>query len=331
MAAPYSTFASTTVGDPVARQLAMAQVRQALKQGMDAEDVARTYGVDRLVVDLWSKIPDDLWEGFSASVGGDATQDSGATPVVLPLSRDAALTARHRLNSPLNKVVVCAIPFALYKEMRSTILLQGGDSLLESAITFLGAALDQVLPARTMPGRRSVFLSAPLRPLALPVSGEYLDKIGKVADAYFGGNLRCAAGWLIARGAGMRIALPSTAESAELRAAMVPQAEQEQEAEQASDVLARIKKRRSYKAYTNKRQRIDKPQNEQADVPEDVPTGGEIRALRESISMSQREAAALAGISRGSLHAMEVGARRNPIRLIQVQKALLLFIARNAL
>src|SRR5690349_21666708 len=180
-----TTAASTTSVERMARLRHLVR-----KEGMDAEQAAREVGVDPIIAQLWLRLPDDLWPA-ARPAAGSAT--AAVQPPVLPPTSPV---------SGLRRVLTCRIPAPAYDRLRA-----GESPALEVALQALQAGLSLPLPEVGAGGWRFA-----RRPLALPVPASDYVAVLQLAQEHFNNDPREAAGWLIARGLGMALPLPTAEE-----------------------------------------------------------------------------------------------------------------------
>ena len=266
----------------------MARLRHLVrKEGKTAEEAAEEVGVDPIIAQLWLRLPDDLWPGMPSGTqplapsGGRAPATSG-TPV-----------------SGLRRVITCRVPAPAYDRLRA-----GETPLLEAAAGALETGLTLPRPEVAPGGYRFQ-----RRPLAVPVTATALEAITELAKASFNNDVREAAGWLIARGLGMAMPLP-TAE--ELAGTYQPRATQtlREKPLPAAQTRFTVPPRRRPEA--------------RAPLPPDdsAPNGEELRARREAIGISQRDLAAASGLSRGLVAEVERGRRRHVLTRLRISETL---------
>ena len=265
----------------------MARLRHLVrKEGKTAEEAAEEVGVDPIIAQLWLRLPDDLWPGMPSgaqplALGGGRAQVSTATPV-----------------SGLRRVITCRVPAPAYDRLRS-----GETPLLEAAASALETGLTLPRPEVGPGGYRFQ-----RRPLAVPVTATALDAITVLAKDAFNNDLREAAGWLIARGLGMALPLPT---ADELAGTFQPRAAQTlSEKPLAAQTRFTVPPRRRPEA--------------RAPLPPDdsAPNGEELKARREAIGISQRDLAAASGLSRGLVAEVERGRRRHVLTRLRISETL---------
>ena len=173
----------------------MARLRQLVrKDGKSAEEAAIEVGVDPIIAQLWLRLPDDLWPGSRVS--------GGANAIARPMGAGGVAPAAPA--SGLRRVITCRVPAPAYDRLRAS-----ETPLLEAAAVALETGLTLIRPDRSAGGWRFN-----RRPLAVPVTGDSFTAITELANDAFNGDMREAAGWLIARGVGMAIPLPTVDELA---------------------------------------------------------------------------------------------------------------------
>jgi hypothetical protein len=150
----------------------------------------------------------------------------------------------------------------------------------------------------------------PRRPLAVPVSGSAFAAIMDLAQAAFDGDARDAAGWLIARGLGMALPLPTREELAGTVSLGGPAALSKPAAP--SNLASR---------FMLPPRRRPEPR---APLPPDdsAPSGDELRTRREAVGISQRDLAAASGLSRGLVAEVERGRRRHVLTRLRLSETL---------
>lgn len=266
----------------------MARLRHLVrKEGKSAEEAAEEVGVDPIIAQLWLRLPDDLWPGMP----------SGAQPLVPSGTRAGATPTAP--TSGLRRVITCRVPAPAYDRLR------GGEApLLEAAAGALETGLTLPRPEVAPGGYRFQ-----RRPLAVPVTAASFEEITKLAQESFNNDLREAAGWLIARGMGMALPLPTPEE---LAGTYQPKPVQTQREKLVPATATRftVPPRRRPEA--------------RAPLPPDdsAPNGEELRARREGVGISQRDLAAAAGLSRGLIAEVERGRRRHVLTRLRISETL---------
>jgi DNA-binding XRE family transcriptional regulator len=144
--------------------------------------------------------------------------------------------------------------------------------------------------------------AAGFRPLALTISAPARESVSWLARAAFHGDERAAVGWLLARGVGMRMDLPSA----------------EAGARSARGRTLRVRRPFGPTAATPSPRR--RRASAAADV--DAPTGEALRQMREALGIAQRELAAHAGLSRGLVAEVERGRRTNGLTRLRLWETL---------
>jgi DNA-binding XRE family transcriptional regulator len=269
----------------------MARLRRLVRQdGMDAEAAAREIGVDPIIAQLWLRLPDDLWP--TASDGADqAAGEADRAP--RPMGPPA---------HGLRRVLTCRIPQPAYDRLRAGD--QSTGAMGEAATAALEAGLAMARPAQAPGGWRF-----PRRPLAVALPAEDYARVMQLAQEAFAADPRDAAGWLIARGLGMMLPLPTPEElSGAVSVAPAPVAMPERlPAPVARFVLP-----------PRRRPEVRTP------LPADdsAPSGDELRQRRESIGISQRDLAAASGLSRGLVAEVERGRRRHVLTRLRLSETL---------
>ena len=266
----------------------MARLRHLVrKEGKSAEEAAEEVGVDPIIAQLWLRLPDDLWPGMP----------SGAQPLAPSGARSRSTPTAP--SSGLRRVITCRVPAPAYDRLRAseTPLLEGAASALETGLTL---PRPEVAPG----GHRFQ-----RRPLAVPVTAVAFDAITKLAQESFNNDLREAAGWLIARGLGMALPLP-TAE--ELAGTYQPRPVQT------------LREKPSLTTQTRFTVPPRRRPEARAPLPPDdsAPNGEELRARREGVGISQRDLAAAAGLSRGLIAEVERGRRRHVLTRLRISETL---------
>jgi DNA-binding XRE family transcriptional regulator len=286
-----STSAETpaTVGSPDAASIErMARLRQLVRvDGMSAEEAAAEIGVDPIIAQLWLRLPDDLLPATRGTFAGVETA-TGSSPLSAPMSG-------------LRRVVTCRVPTPAYDRLRT-----GEVPLLEAAATALETALTLPLPEQAPGGWRFT-----RRPLAVPISAATFDAVTQLAAEQFRGDARDAAGWLIARGLGMALPLPTADELAGITPAKaVPTVTARQAAPSAAPTRFVVPPRRRPEA--------------RAPLPPDdsAPSGEELRQRRDAVGISQRDLAAASGLSRGLVAEVERGRRRHVLTRLRISETL---------
>ena len=266
----------------------MARLRHLVrKEGKTAEEAAEEVGVDPIIAQLWLRLPDDLWPGMP----------SGAQPLA-PVGGRAAVGTQAPV-SGLRRVITCRVPAPAYDRLRS-----GDAPLLEAAASALETGLTLPRP-EVAPGAYRF----QRRPLAVPVTAAALDAITDLAKTSFNNDVRDAAGWLIARGLGMALPLPTAEELAGTYQPRPAQTAREKP-------LATTQTRFTVPPRRRPEARAPLPPDDSA------PNGEELRARREAIGISQRDLAAASGLSRGLVAEVERGRRRHVLTRLRISETL---------
>ena len=134
------------------------------------------------------------------------------------------------------------------------------------------------------------------RLVALTLPAPLIDAINAMAIAHFRGDTAAAAGWLLARGTGLRLALPLPPPPPQAAVPPPPAAKPAP-------------------------RRPAAPRSPQTDV--DAPDGTELRERREALKLSQKEVAAAAGLSRGLVAEVERGRRANALTRLRISETLI--------
>ncbi|HXI19096.1 MAG TPA: helix-turn-helix domain-containing protein [Chloroflexota bacterium] len=269
----------------------MARLRQLVrKDGKSAEEAAIEVGVDPIIAQLWLRLPDDLWPGSRVS--------GGANAIARPMGAGGVAPAAPA--SGLRRVITCRVPAPAYDRLRAS-----ETPLLEAAAVALETGLTLIRPDRSAGGWRFN-----RRPLAVPVTGDSFTAITELANDAFNGDMREAAGWLIARGVGMAIPLPTVDELAGIT--------HEKEAEPAPRLTTQGVAAGRFVAPPRRRpeQRAPLPPDDSA------PNGDELRKRRDAIGISQRDLAAASGLSRGLVAEVERGRRRHVLTRLRISETL---------
>lgn len=263
----------------------MTRLRRLVREeGKSAEEAAHEVGVDPIIAQLWLRLPDDLWpatRGGGAAGGGRGQAPAPTAPA-----------------SGLRRVITCRVPAPAYDRLRT-----GETPLLEAAAAALETGLTLTRPEPAPGGWRYA-----RRPLAVPVSGEAFDAIARIAEESFNGDLRDAAGWLVARGLGMAIPLPTPNELTGVETRPAAPASRPAASPPAARFVVPPRRRPEARAPL---------------PPDDsAPSGDELRARREAIGISQRDLAAASGLSRGLVAEVERGRRRHVLTRLRISETL---------
>jgi DNA-binding XRE family transcriptional regulator len=280
-----STAAQTASAEPSSLER-MARLRQLVrKDGMDAETAAKEVGVDPIIAQLWLRLPDDLWP--APRTAGSASGAHGNGPVLPPSAP----------TSGLRRVLTARIPSPAYDRLRV-----GETPLLEGALNALQTGLALAVPEVAPGGWRFA-----RRPLALPVPSADYTAVLRLAQEHFDSDPREAAGWLIARGMGMALPLPTKEELAGLPALR-----------QAASAPAQPLPAPRFVVPPRRRPEPRAP------LPADdsAPNGDELRSRREAVGISQRDLAAASGLSRGLVAEVERGRRRHVLTRLKLAETL---------
>lgn len=268
----------------------MARLRHLVrKEGKSAEEAAEEVGVDPIIAQLWLRLPDDLWPGMP----------SGSSPLVGSGARASSAPAAPI--SGLRRVITCRVPAPAYDRLRAS-----DHPLLEAAAAALETGLTLPRPEVAPGGHRFQ-----RRPLAVPVTAPAFDGITELAQTSFNNDLREAAGWLIARGMGMALPLPTPEELAGTYQPKPTQTPRDKPTPTAQTRFTVPPRRR--------------PEARAPLPPDDsAPNGDELRARRDAIGISQRDLAAASGLSRGLVAEVERGRRRHVLTRLRISETLAL-------
>jgi DNA-binding XRE family transcriptional regulator len=266
----------------------MARLKHLVrKEGKAVEDASREVGVDPIVAQLWLRLPDDLWPP-TRRTGGLSSRT--AAPMNLPPPTAPV--------GGLRRVITCRVPSPAFDRLRAS-----ESPLLEAAASALETALTLPRPERAAGGSRFS-----RRPLALPVSAEAFDGIAMLAKEAFNGDVRDAAGWLIARGAGMAIPLPTHDELTASEQPVSAPTARTTDAPPAARFVVPPRRRAETRAPL---------------PPDDsAPDGEELRRRRDAVGISQRDLAAASGLSRGLIAEVERGRRRHVLTRLRIAETL---------
>jgi DNA-binding XRE family transcriptional regulator len=194
-------------------------------------------------------------------------------------------------------VLTCRVPAPAFERLRLT---EG--TVVESAVRALETGLAQARPPVAPGGWRFA-----RRPLAVPIPAETYRAVLQLAEASFRGDPRDAAGWLIARGTGLALPLPTPEELVGApRTLGLPTTARPA----ATPVRFIVPPRR-------------RPET-RAPLPADdsAPSGEELRSRREAAGLSQRDLAAASGLSRGLVAEIERGRRRHVLTRLKLSETL---------
>jgi DNA-binding XRE family transcriptional regulator len=193
--------------------------------------------------------------------------------------------------------LTCRVPAPAFERLRLT-----ESTMVAAAAQALEAGLAQPRPPVAPGGWRFA-----RRPLAVPIPAEVYRAVLQLAEASFRGDPRDAAGWLIARGTGLALPLPTPEElegaprTLGLPATVRPAA---------SPVRFVVPPRRRPET------RAPRPADDSA------PSGEELRRRREATGLSQRDLAAASGLSRGLVAEIERGRRRHVLTRLKLSETL---------
>jgi len=178
--------------------------------------------------------------------------------------------------------------------------------VLEAALQALESGLALPLPEVAPGGWRFA-----RRPLALPVPAAAYTAVLRLAQQHFDNDPREAAGWLIARGLGMALPLPTADELAGLPALRAVAVSESARAPHAPPIARFV-------VPPRRRPELRAP------LPADdsAPSGEELRSRREAIGISQRDLAAASGLSRGLVAEVERGRRRHVLTRLKLAETL---------
>lgn len=268
----------------------MANVRRLVReQGMAPEEAARATGVDPIIAQLWLRLPDDLWPSARAAT-------APAPSLVAP---SAPATPPAPLNG-LRRVLTCRIPAPALDRLRA-----GDSPLIEAAVNALENGSRLPRPDPSPGGWRFA-----RKPLAVPIPAVAYAAVAELAGEAFNGDLREAAGWLIARGTGMALPLPTAEELSGAPRLTGPAPTERVPAAPAAAPRFVVAPRR-------------RPETRAPLPPDDsAPSGDELRSRRDAVGISQRDLAAAAGLSRGLIAEVERGRRRHVYTRLRIAETL---------
>jgi DNA-binding XRE family transcriptional regulator len=142
------------------------------------------------------------------------------------------------------------------------------------------------------------------------VTAATLAAITSLAHEAFDGDVREAAGWLIARGLGMSLPLPTSDELAGVFQERTVSSEQHVPVQGPPPARFVLPPRR-------------RPETRAPLPPDDsAPNGDELRQRREEVGISQRDLAAASGLSRGLVAEIERGRRRHVLTRLRLAETL---------
>lgn len=260
----------------------MAALRRLVRQdGLTLDAAAREIGVDPIIAQLWLRLPDDLLPAGRAAAAGTTV---APPPLAMPAHG-------------LRRVLTCRIPAPAYDRLRA-----GEAPITEAAVMALETGLALPRPETAAGGWRFA-----RRPLAVAVPGQDYAGVMALAHDAFNDDPRDAAGWLIARGLGMSLPLPT---ADELAGAPVPVQVSLPERLPAAAPRFVLPPRRRPEV--------------RAPLPADdsAPSGDELRQRREALGISQRDLAAASGLSRGLVAEVERGRRRHVLTRMRLAETL---------
>jgi DNA-binding XRE family transcriptional regulator len=141
----------------------------------------------------------------------------------------------------------------------------------------------------------------------VPIAAPAFARVLQLAHEAFNGDPRDAAGWLIARGLGFPLPLPTPDELRGIHVAAEP--------------VAMEKPPLSAPRFIAPPRRRPEPR---APLPPDdsAPSGDELRKQREALGLSQRDLAAASGLSRGLVAEIERGRRKHVLTRLRLAETL---------
>ena len=247
------------------------------------------------------------------------------------MSTDTTTPAQERARpaATMRRVLLCRVAPRVMSRLRGT-----EEDVQEAAGAALARGLDVVRTELDKPGagHGKTFASDQeeyaegSRPLAVSVSQPLIGAVAKVALDQFGGDTRAAAGWLLARGVGIPMALPGAHPAKPiLKAPPEPKAAP---AQQPASPLVRLPGAGPTSLPTAEPQPAKQPRQPRArpqtsgTAEVDAPTGPELRASREELGISQRDLAVAAGLSRGLVAEVERGRRANALTRLRLAETM---------
>jgi len=268
----------------------MAEVRRLVrKQGMTPDDAARATGVDPIIAQLWLRLPDNLWPVPSAAVAANAPAASSPT-TLSPAPKNG-----------LHHVLTCRILAPAFDR-----LCKSDSPMIEAAVAALEKGIKLPRP-EVAPGSRRFAR----KPLAVPVPAATFPAVATLASDAFNGDLREAAGWLIARGTGMVLPLPTADElnpPPKPPTTNYPPVEPKQVATPQFVVAPH--------------RRPQPPATPPLPKPPAPLSNETLRKRRKATGLSQRDLARTSGIDRGTISEVERGRRRTPETLERISRAI---------
>lgn len=322
--APASTAASTAAAGPAAAFGSTGQIprlRDMVRhEGRTPEEAARELGIDPIIASMWLRLPENLW----------GTGPMGPVAPLVPIAAPPI--------GGVMRVLSCRVPAPAFERLRA-----GDGSVVERANAALAAGLQALDAGMVLPVTGARWRGF-TRPLALTVDGDAYVRLRDIASQAFEDDMRDAAGWLIARGAGVSMTNPAPARPAVETAAPVaapvalrtsvavpgsgpaparplatPVATPEGASDRATPPAAPrpVRKERVIEA-------IRARAVPRASLPPDdsAPDGDELRRRRDLVGISQRDLAAASGLSRGLVAEVERGRRRHVMTRARIAETL---------
>lgn len=233
---------------------------------------------------------------------------SGATEPVDPATL-------HLTAAPvLHRILTCHVPLTAVARLETN-----GESVFTAARHALQAgirSLEQELQHEPGTGGRAAVTGdherPGSRPVAVPAGLAAALLVTRLAEECFDGDVHRAGGWLVARGAGLPIPLPSSDRAATQRTLVG-----------AIQRLAASKKGGKTRSNTSSSPTMIAPSGGRVSAPLIlVPAGPQLRAMREALGVTREHVARLGGLTPGTVGEIERDRRPTAAARLQVAEVL---------
>ena len=219
----------------------------------------------------------------------------------------------------LRRVISCFIPAGILEKLK----LEGG-KLHETVGLALIAGKSYLETEENIHGTVSWQGLKLNRPVSTNIPISTYERIEALAKDKFGGNLKEAFAWMVIRGLGVRLSLPSANPSEP--APVVPRKPPTPPARTWKPAL--VEAEPLVKPET-KAQKSEKARPTRAQTPsiiptplDYIPTGIELRAGRDELGLTQRDLAVATGLSRGLVAEIESGRRTALLTRLRISETI---------